>query len=180
MTSDEVLLVIRPFASATCLWFASLLVATPAIAEVSCNAWNTVDFFESASAADVSRCLTAGADVNAKDGYGRQPLHHAASHSDTPAAIIPLLVNAGADVNANDRPVEGREGRLFTPPRATYLMPQQPSGPSLRQEPTSMRVLTSALALVTGIVIVLVTGKLLTAGCGDLRPCTSQRSRYGW
>ena len=100
MTSDGVLLVIKPFAAGICLWFASLLGATPATAEVSCNAWNTMDFFERASAANVSRCLTVGVNVNAKDDHGRRPLHHAAEESETPAAVIPLLMKAGADVNA--------------------------------------------------------------------------------
>ena len=57
-------------------------------------------------ASDVSRCLQAGADVNARDQFGRTPLHNAADEIEDPAVITTLL-NAGADVNAS---------ALWTPP----------------------------------------------------------------
>ena len=54
-------------------------------------------------AGDIARIremLDAGADVNAKDGLDRTPLHLAAFHGRT--EIIDLLVAHGADVNARD------------------------------------------------------------------------------
>ena len=56
---------------------------------------------EEASAADVSRCLKAGADVNARDEYGNTPLHLAVSYSKN-LAVINVLVEAGAHVNARN------------------------------------------------------------------------------
>ncbi len=104
MTKASVLLFVRPFVAGISgfsgLVFASLLGAMPGAAEITCKAWNTTEFFEKASAADVSRCLTAGADVHAIDSYSRPPLHNAAEESKTPAVIIPVLLKAGADVNA--------------------------------------------------------------------------------
>ena len=100
MRSNCVPPIVRPSAAGIFLWFGWLLGATPASAEVSCKAWNTIEFFEEASVADVSRCLAGGADVNAKDSHSRRSLHNAAKNSKTPAVIIPVLVKAGADVNA--------------------------------------------------------------------------------
>ena len=96
------ILLVRPFMVGICLWVAAWMSATPALAaEVSCKWWNKWGFFEKAGAADVSRCLSAGADVNARDEerWGRTPLHTAAWYNKTPA-VITALVNAGADVNA--------------------------------------------------------------------------------
>ena len=44
--------------------------------------------------------IDAGADVNARDGYGVTPLHHAASENVT--GIGKMLIKAGADVNMQD------------------------------------------------------------------------------
>ena len=99
MTNDRVLPVIRMFVAGIGLWVASLLGATPASAEVSCQAWNTIGFFEEASVADVSRCLKAGADVNVRSEHGFMPLHFAARHTEFPAVIATLL-EAGADHEA--------------------------------------------------------------------------------
>ena len=69
---------------------AAWLCAAPATAAVSCAKWNTRAFFDLASAADVSRCLRAGANVNARDNAGRTPLHWA-GRSKTPAVVDALL-----------------------------------------------------------------------------------------
>lgn len=44
--------------------------------------------------------LSNGADANAKDRYGKSPLHHAAIKGSKP--IVSLLIEAGADMNAAD------------------------------------------------------------------------------
>ena len=66
-----------------------------------CAEWNTLEFFESATLAEVSDCLTAGADVGARDDDGYTPLHLAARYNDNPA-VITALVDAGAGVGARD------------------------------------------------------------------------------
>lgn len=68
-------------------------------AKANCADWNTSDFFSDASAADVQRCLDAGADPNRQDA-GRTPLHTAASAGN--AAAVRVLLAAGADVRARD------------------------------------------------------------------------------
>jgi len=50
--------------------------------------------------ADVKRHLKRGADVNAKDEYGRTPLLEAARNGHK--AVAELLIAKGADVNAKD------------------------------------------------------------------------------
>ena len=82
----------------------SLCFATsPAMAEVSCADWNTGEFFKRASAADVSRCLESGAEVNAgeSEGFRWTPLHLAA-HGASPD-VVNVLLKAGARVHARDR-----------------------------------------------------------------------------
>lgn len=44
-----------------------------------CDDWNTTEFFDQATAADVARCLSQGADPNARNKHGSNPLHMAAS-----------------------------------------------------------------------------------------------------
>ncbi|MYE21244.1 MAG: hypothetical protein F4X84_02415 [Synechococcus sp. SB0662_bin_45] len=44
-----------------------------------CDDWNTRDFFDQATAADVARCISQGADPNARNKDGMNPLHILAS-----------------------------------------------------------------------------------------------------
>ena len=80
----------------------SLVVATVAVvfvapvqAQINCDNWNTGDFFNAIEISDVTRCLQAGADPNARDENGLTPLHFAARYGTTEA--VPILLDAGAN-----------------------------------------------------------------------------------
>ena len=85
---------------------ARLVVATvgvalvaPAHAQVDCADWNTKSFFETAEVSDVTRCLQAGADLEARGGEGGfTPLHWAAFTGN--AEVIAALAAAGAKLEA--------------------------------------------------------------------------------
>ena len=68
--------------------------------KVDCADWNTTAFFEAAEVSDVIRCLQAGADLNARDGFGITPLHGAARTGTV--EMVTALLEAGADPNARD------------------------------------------------------------------------------
>ena len=80
----------------------ALKVFHPRLAKVSCEDWNTASFFERANAADVSRCLKAGAKVSTRDESAATPLHVAASRSEVPA-VVQALLDAGANPAAKDK-----------------------------------------------------------------------------
>ena len=92
----------KSFYVVSCLCFSAWMFATPASAEVSCEKWNTYSFFSEADEADVSRCLRAGADVNARGKSGIMPLHRAGQVSKSPAVVTALLT-AGAGTAARDK-----------------------------------------------------------------------------
>ena len=91
------------------LWlFTAVVVLTlgpfwgrPAYA-AECAGWNTAEFFKTAAPERVQACLAAGADLTARDEYGRTPLHWAARATTTPA-VITALVTAGADPTARNK-----------------------------------------------------------------------------
>lgn len=62
----------------------------------ACAGWNAQAFFEAADALLVRTCLSAGANVNERDGQGRTPLHFAAGYSASPV-LVETLMGAGAD-----------------------------------------------------------------------------------
>lgn len=68
-------------------------------AAVSCEDWGKRLFFSKAGAADVSRCLKAGADLEARDKSNDTVLHNAVEYSSDPVVIATLL-KAGADLDA--------------------------------------------------------------------------------
>ena len=77
----------------------ALALATPVHAQVDCADWNTAAFFEAAEVSDVTRCLQAGANLEAGDDeLGFTPLHWSAM-SGTIEAVTALL-EAGADPKA--------------------------------------------------------------------------------
>ena len=79
----------------------SIFAAIPSAVAVNCDDWDTVGYFGRVAANEVTECLDAGADVNARDERGRTPLHWAAHYTETPAVIATLL-DAGADAKAKD------------------------------------------------------------------------------
>ena len=95
-----------------CLVVATIAVvfAAPVQAQVDCANWNTATFFEAAELSDVTRCLQAGADPNARAGNGQTPLHFVVGNGT--AEAVTTLLNAGADPNA--RTVVGNTPLHFT------------------------------------------------------------------
>ena len=67
-------------------------------AGVSCESWNTKEFFVQGGVEDISRCLKTRS-PNERNEHGWTPLHVAAAFSTTPA-VVGALVKAGADVDA--------------------------------------------------------------------------------
>ena len=66
---------------------------------VDCADWNSKEYFEAATAADVAVCIQSGADLKARTEFDLTPLHRAASFNANPA-VIAALVDAGADLKA--------------------------------------------------------------------------------
>ena len=91
---------------------------TKAEAALGCEAWNTTEFFETATEQAVTACLEAGADVNAQHRFYGTPLHVAVVYNKNPKVIEALLA-AGADVNAQnelaDTPLHAAAGRNENP-----------------------------------------------------------------
>ena len=76
----------------------AVALAVPVHAQVDCADWNTATFFEAAEVSDLTRCLQAGADPNARDKRGWTPLHLAAMSAT--GEVVTALLEAGANLEA--------------------------------------------------------------------------------
>ncbi|MBC6403090.1 MAG: ankyrin repeat domain-containing protein [Hyphomonadaceae bacterium] len=118
------------------------LHARNAQAQPDCNDWNSESFFESATAADVRRCLAAGAEVNARagslsdgvvveggDGFagvfgallgaavakartGGWTPLHFAARYGTTETVV-ALIKAGADIEARAEDISYNDGQMM-------------------------------------------------------------------
>ncbi len=85
--------------------YVALGLAATLHAQADCADWNTGAFFEVAEVSNVTRCLQAGMDPQARDESGLTPLHTAVAFGNTEA--IAALVRAGADPEARSRKMAG-------------------------------------------------------------------------
>ena len=75
--------------------------------EADCSDWLSADwegtqqFWEMATVAIVTDCLSAGSDVNARRKHGRTPLHMAAARNGNPEVLV-VLLDHGANIGARD------------------------------------------------------------------------------
>ena len=92
-----------------------------------CEEWNTPEFFETATVEDVTACLAAGADVNARTEDGYTPLHHAA-WGNVNAAVVEALLDAGANAAARGLFLEA----AAVPDATRRLFPEAPDSVALR------------------------------------------------
>ena len=67
----------------------------------SCEEWNTKEYFQTATVENMTACLDAGADLEAREVDGVTPLHWAAMFNANPAVLKALLA-AGADPMTRD------------------------------------------------------------------------------
>ena len=81
-------------AIAAIVWMAA---PAPGLAQADCRDWKTPGFFKTATAGDLRRCLSAGADIEARVGGLRlRPLHLAARNGNV--ELVTALLEAGADL----------------------------------------------------------------------------------
>ena len=78
--------------------YVALGLAATLHAQIDCAAWNTEAYFEAAEVSDVTRCLQAGMDPEARAEWSLTPLHDAASLWD--AGTMEALLQAGANLEA--------------------------------------------------------------------------------
>ena len=75
--------------------------------EADCKKWNTKKFFRRATVEEVTACVNAGVDLDARDGSGWSdctkcaPLHRAALYNEN-AEVVQVLIDAGAQVDARN------------------------------------------------------------------------------
>ena len=72
------------------------------VAAVSCEKWNTEEYFKTAALKEVTACLDAGADPMARNENSITPLHWTAWTNEHPVVIETLLA-AGAELEARNK-----------------------------------------------------------------------------
>lgn len=77
-----------------------MLLAPTGLFAQSCTDWNSYDFWKTATADLVSRCLPS-MDLAASPNADKYAIHYAASKADS-AEIMQILIDAGADLEARD------------------------------------------------------------------------------
>ena len=70
-----------------------------------CDDWNSRGYSQAATAEKVADCLRSGADLEARNKYGRTPLHHAVWFN-ADAAVAAALLEAGAVLEARTNTAE--------------------------------------------------------------------------
>ena len=106
--------------SALAILLAMMCASPGAMAQPSCKDGMDVLFFaQEVRPIDVSRCLKAGVDVNARTALGSAPLHWAAAYASSPS-VLRVLLKAGADVNARSGVLDVGEG--MTPLHLIFIL----------------------------------------------------------
>ena len=82
--------------------YVALGLAATLHAQADCADWNTEAYFEAAEVSDVTRCLQAGMDPEARSESGYTPLHTAARFGK--AEAIEVLIAAGASQFVGNQP----------------------------------------------------------------------------
>jgi hypothetical protein len=88
------------------LFIAALLMTLGTQALAECGTLCDYDWWRTTTTADVKVKLDAGADVMARNMFGRTPLHYAARFGKK-AGGIEVLLEAGADGKAKDEDQDG-------------------------------------------------------------------------
>ena len=91
------MIMLRTLARAVATFLYAIL-CPPLLAQPPCGDWNTEAFFENATVAQITNCLEAGANIEARDKDGWTPLH-LVTHSGT-ADKVQALIKAGANTEA--------------------------------------------------------------------------------
>ena len=99
--SKQIVAVISLCLTVVAAWHCSL-ENSARLAAIDCADWNSKEYFEAATAANVTDCIQSGADLKARAEKGLTPLHWAAGGNDNPA-VIAVLLDAGADPKARDK-----------------------------------------------------------------------------